>query len=129
MRSTRVDGHNLLAYNRFLRPILGVVLAVVACGGALAEEDPYLSAITREASKVDGGPEATLENVDSPSVSEDGGLSISAFEEDLQTRYKGSYIFYEKLPRRTREEIFEEYRQGASIGEIRRKIMDRFLNR
>jgi len=129
MGSAQVDGRNLLDYNRFWRPILGGALALVVSAGVPAEEDPYLSAITREAFKVDGASQTTSGEVDSPSISEDDGLSISAFEEDLKTRYKGSYTFYERLPRRTREEIFEEYRQGVSIGEIRRKIMDCFLNR
>jgi len=126
---TRIDRLNLLVLKVFWRACLVVALSVTASAWVMAEEDPYLSAITKEASKVDGATQTTLENVDSPPISADGGPSIGAFEEDLKARYKGSYTFYRKLPRRTQEEVFEEYRQGASIGEIRQKIMDRFLNR
>ncbi|MEW8395104.1 MAG: hypothetical protein AB2707_02980 [Candidatus Thiodiazotropha sp.] len=59
---------------------------------------------------------------------ETDGPSLQAFEEDLKARYMGSFTFYKKLPRRSREEVFEEYKGGASIDEIRKKIMDRFLN-
>ncbi|MCG8037820.1 MAG: hypothetical protein JAZ19_12385, partial [Candidatus Thiodiazotropha taylori] len=58
----------------------------------------------------------------------DEGAAQVAFEEDLKSRYLGSYTFYKKLPRRAREEVYEEYKGGASIDEIRQKIMNRFLN-
>jgi hypothetical protein len=109
------------------RLILALTLGMAA-GLCAAEEDPYLSAISSEAAKVDGTAQPTLEQGEAQSVSPDGGPTIEAFEEDLKSRYKGSYTFYEKLPRRTREEVFEEYRNGASIDEIRKKIMDRFLS-
>lgn len=95
--------------------------------GAFAEEDPYLSAISIEAAKVETTAQPTLDKPDAQPAGEDG-LNMQSFEEDLKARYKGSYTFYEKLPRRTREEVFLEYRDGASIDEIRKKIMDRFLH-
>ncbi|MES9990580.1 MAG: hypothetical protein ABW098_01400 [Candidatus Thiodiazotropha sp.] len=93
---------------------------------SIAEEDPYLSAISSEAEKVESA--ATPPSSETVEAGEMDGPSLQAFEEDLKTRYMGSFTFYKKLPRRSREEVFEEYRGGASIDEIRKKIMDRFLN-
>lgn len=127
--STQIGCPNLLFLRFFLFSALIAALTLAVAASALAGEDPYLSAIQREAVKVDQASQKTLENPPASTISEGGGPSIDAFEEDLKTGYKGSYAFYQRLPRRTQEEIFEEYRQGASIGEIRQKIMDRFLNR
>ena len=91
-----------------------------------AEVDPYLSAISQEAQKVETPAAPAVTETGEPGT--DDGLSLQAFEEDLKARYKGRYTFYQKLPRRTREEVFQEYRDGASIDEIRKKIMDRFLH-
>lgn len=110
------------------RLIISLTLCMAAAVCGAAEEDPFLSAISREAAKVDGTTQPTLEKNEAQAGSPDAGPSIEAFEEDLKSRYRGSYTFYDKLPRRTREEVFEEYREGASIDEIRKKIMDRFLN-
>ncbi|MET0060847.1 MAG: hypothetical protein AB2552_07205 [Candidatus Thiodiazotropha endolucinida] len=92
----------------------------------VAEEDPYLSAISSEAEKVESTETTTGSEVDDEDVVD--GPSLKAFEEDLKASYMGSFTFYKKLPRRSREEVFEEYKGGASIDEIRKKIMDRFLN-
>ena len=87
---------------------------------AATEEDDYLSAISDEAEKVE-------QNI---SVDTNGtGQTLREFDAELKSRYRGTYTFYRKLPRRSREEIYQDYRDGASIDEIRKKIMDRFLNR
>lgn len=115
------------AIGRFVE---GLVLTLAMSGGLLAEEDPYLSAISKEADKVEAETQPTL-NVptESSGQTDEDGLSLQAFEEDLKTRHKGSYTFYQKLPRRSREEVFQEYRNGASIDELRKTIMERFLHR
>jgi hypothetical protein len=106
-----------------------ITLATVAMGNcAYAEEDPYLSAISEEAKKVEAESQSTTSITGQPAAPTEDGLSLVAFEEDLKARYKGSYTFYQKLPRRTKEEVFLEYRNGASIDEIRKMIMDRFLH-
>ncbi|MCU7929179.1 MAG: hypothetical protein KZQ90_00115 [Candidatus Thiodiazotropha sp. (ex Codakia rugifera)] len=112
-----------------LRHQISVLLAMCLAAQLIAaDEDPYLSAISSEAAKV----EATAPELDSDEVnateSATEGPSVHAFEDDLKTRYMGTFTFYKRLPRRAREEIFEEYKDGASIDEIRKKIMDRFLN-
>jgi hypothetical protein len=55
------------------------------------------------------------------------GPEMKVFEDDLRASYMGSFTFYKKLPRRSRAEIFEEYKEGASIDEFRNMIIDRFL--
>ena len=120
---------NSLNCNAFRRCIRVFLLAVTCVSNAFAEEDPYLSTLSQEAQKVDAKTQPTLSREDSRVAPADGGLSIEVFEEDLKARYKGSHTFYQKLPRRAQEEVFLEYRDGASIDEIREKIMDRFLNR
>jgi hypothetical protein len=97
--------------------------------GLLAEEDPYLSAISSEASKVEASEQPTLDTAGEEVDGEAGGIDMQAFEEELKTSYQGSYTFYQKLPRRTREEVFQVYSDGASIEEVRDMIMQRFLNR
>lgn len=94
----------------------------------MAEEDPYLSAISSEASKVDSSEQPTLEAPGAKPAMDEGGIDLQAFEEDLKASYQGSYTFYQKLPRRTREEVFQVYSDGASIDEVRKMIMDRFLH-
>jgi len=123
-----INSPDPLSRARMWRLGFALALCTVASVCTAAEEDPYLSAISIEAAKVDGTAQPTLEKNDVQAVSPEEGPSIEAFEEDLKSRYRGSYTFYEKLPRRTQEEVFEEYRSGASIDEMRKKIMDRFLN-
>lgn len=92
---------------------------------AVSEDDPYLSAISLEAAKVEKTKNA---NSEGDETDRSDGPSLKAFEDDLKASYMGSFTFYKKLPRRSREEVFEEYKGGASIDEIRKKIMDRFLS-
>lgn len=120
-RFTR-DFYILLKYKVFL--LFAMLLFTQL---TVAEEDPYLSAISSEAEKVESSKAAT--SSEDEAADADIGPSMKAFEDDLKASYMGSYTFYQRLPRRSREEVFEEYKGGASIDEIRRKIMDRFLNR
>jgi hypothetical protein len=124
----RIDCPKPLFSYGMRRLIIALTLCTTASVCVAAEEDDYLSTLSSEAAKVDGTDQPTLEIKDAPAASPEEGPSIAAFEEDLKSRYRGSYTFYEKLPRRTQEEVFEEYRNGASIDEIRKKIMDRFLS-
>jgi hypothetical protein len=97
--------------------------------GLAAEEDPYLSAISSEASKVESSGQPTVDLMGNEANEEAGGIDMQAFEEELKTSYQGSYTFYLKLPRHTREEVFQVYSDGASIEEVRKMIMQRFLHR
>jgi hypothetical protein len=94
----------------------------------LAEDDPYLAAITAEAKKIDSGVTGPGDGSQAQGDSSEEDAARMAFEDDLKSRYMGSYTFYKKLPRRARDEVYDEYKGGVSVDEIRRKIMDRFLN-
>ena len=89
-----------------------------------AEGDDYLKQIQSEAFKVsdDAGGATASAGADASAA------DIETFEQELEGQYRGSYLFYKKLPRRGQEEIFLEYQKGASIGDIRKKIMNRFLH-
>jgi hypothetical protein len=50
-------------------------------------------------------------------------------ESQLKEQYRGSYLFLKKLPRQSQEEIFSDYQNGASINDIRKKIMKIFLHK
>jgi len=118
---------NALIKFRFGRLRCAMLLSLATPFSTIAAEDPYLSAISVEAEKVDAAAQPTLDSP-APQPTNDGGVDLRAFEEDLKARYKGSYTFYAKLPQRSREEIFQEYRDGASIDALRKKIMDRFMH-
>ncbi len=126
--STHAARSNVLIFGMFGSGMWILFLLAASTLHVFAEEDPYLSAISQEAKKVEAPSQPDSTATDDPVTQSEGELNLQAFEEDLKARYKGSYTFYKKLPRRTQEEVFLEYRDGASIDEIRKKIMDRFLH-
>mgnify|MGYP006921591418 CR=1 FL=1 len=99
---------------------------VISFSVSAAEDDDYLKALTQEADKV-GRTVATESG--GAGAGAQGEASRQVFESELKEKYAGSAVFYSKLPPATQEEIFLEYRSGASIAELRKKIMDRFLHR
>ena len=94
---------------------------------ATSADADYLSAISSEANKVESDSLSGLGGSDKDGTELD--TARTAFETDLKTKYRGSYTFYKKLPRPGRDEIYQSYKEGASISAIREKIMDRFLQR
>lgn len=94
--------------------------SVMAAGDA-----DYLSALHQEAGKVDGT--ANTQAGDGHAAND--RLSKESFESELREKYAGSAVFYSKLDPGSQEEIFQEYQTGATISELRKKIMDRFLHR
>ncbi len=103
---------------------------------AALSADDYLSEIDAEAKKLDasattearGGSGAETQ-VDAASVEPavNGEVSRAEFERQLKEHYLGTFGFYKKLPERSREEVFDEYRRGADMGQLRKKIIDRLL--
>jgi len=97
--------------------------------------DDYLSELDAEVQKVDtrsiGDEGAQARRVEIPVKPEKDRLSASRdrFEALLKKKYLGTFGFYKKLPERTREEIFLEYNMGAPITAVRKKIIDRLLQR
>lgn len=105
----------------FCRVIFGFVISFSVIA---TEEDDYLSALQQEADKVD---ERAAGVASAEAVS--GRLSRESFESELKEKYAGSAVFYSKLEPGSQEEIYREYQSGATISQLRKKIMDRFLHR
>lgn len=110
------------------------VLAFVCPVVAAAVEDPYLELLDKEVTKVDSVSTDTTEDTGGgPSgVRSDGGSrpvpSREQFESLLRRDHVGTYSFYRRLPERSREEIFVDYGNGASMEALRGKIVDRYLH-
>ena len=103
------------------------ISVVFPCVSTAGDADDYLSAISIEAEKVE---ESNLSDAQSRRVAKKAGIepTLSEFESELKSRYRGSYTFYRKLPTRSREAIFMNFLDGVPMSDIRKKIMDRFLN-
>ena len=110
----------------FIFLLLGIVNSVAVLA---AEDDDYLKAIEMEIDKVDAKPSGGGAASEAAGKGFSSGMTIEEFEEELATKYTGTARFYEKLPRRTQQEIYQEYKDGASISEVRTKVMNRFLRR
>ena len=95
-------------------------------------DDAYLKALAAEAEKVG------VKNTDDADHAAGGAsgnaagnpsTDIASFEQELKDNYQGSYTFYSRLPPRSQEEIFADYKGGAPIADIRKKIMNRFMHK
>lgn len=110
--------------------VSGLGLAVLVAAAGLVPRDTiaddYLDAIQGEATKLSEEPgSAGAEAGETASVPDD---PRAAFEQEIKGRYRGSYLFYQKLPVKSQQQVFEAYEQGASIKEVRRIILDRFAH-
>lgn len=108
-------------------------MALTCLSTAVAADDAYLQLLDAEATKVE--PEATdTEKSDVTGGTEAPARELSAlasreqFETLLRQENVGTYSFYRKLPERSREEIFVDYRNGASMEALRGKVVNRYLN-
>jgi hypothetical protein len=112
--------------------LFAIILGLLVSNAVVAADDDFLSAIEAESEKVGSrhAPEEQLpaKNADG-AEDENVARSLDEFEQLLEERYRGSYVFFSKLPERSREEIFQEYQRGMPIGKIRKKIVDRYLQR
>jgi hypothetical protein len=90
-------------------------------------EDTYLDAISVEVEKLDGGTPGGGDSAESRSAA-NADDPLAKFEQELETRYRGTYLFYKKLPTKSQEEVFHEYQEGAPIEEARKTIMNRYLH-
>jgi len=115
---------------RSARLLVGVVALWSCFSVASAADDPYLELLNEEATKVE--PEATDTGKDSDErVLPDSGSKLTSrerFEALLEQQHAGTYSFYRKLPERSREEVFLDYSNGASMEALREKIVDRYLH-
>lgn len=104
----------------------------LASGAVNAASDPYLESLEREVAKVEVAP------TDNPDAARAGAaprdpaagaaLTREQFEDLLSSEHVGTYSFYRRLPERSRQEIYLEYRSGVPVGGLREKIVQRFLN-
>ena len=84
-----------------------------------AQTDPYLQLLAEEVTKVEESPTETV------TVQEDAtrlvaqsarpAPSLNRFEELLREQHVGTYSFFSRLTERSREEIFVDYGNGASM--------------
>jgi len=72
-------------------------------------------------SDLTSGREAEYSGV---AIKEHPGVSIDAFESLLEEGYVGTFDFYRRLSEPKRKEVFAAYRGGASLDEVREKVID-----
>jgi len=125
--------------------LIAALLLVLSAQVNAVEDDDFLRAIEMEAEKVGqarqpvphpqqdnvlpASPVAALAEKATSGTGLAPGLSMDAFEQLLADKYAGSSVFYRKLSLRQQEEIYDAYLSGMSIKEIRKKIVQRYLNR
>lgn len=114
-------------YRRRSAPCLLFALTL-ACGPAVAAGDPYLEMLDREVAKVEVAPTDNSPEAAGPDSGERAGESREVFEARLRAEHVGTYSFYRRLPERSREEMYLEYRGGVTMSGLREKIVQRFLN-
>lgn len=112
---------------RYLNQILLVLFVLLLTVDVQA--DDYLDSLEAEVGKVENHSfDDSVEPKAEPNA-EDEVLLRHEFEQHLSQKNKGSYTLYKKLPERSRQEVYEEFTQGASMSQIRRMIVDRILQR
>ena len=123
---------------RVPRKLASACLCGVLLSSAPALFADYLSDLDAEVKKVEARQidgESGTSTVEAPAEvsAENGqgrdGATRDGFEALLKENYLGTFGFYKKLPERSRQEIYAEYRDGAPMSEVRKKIIDRLLQR
>jgi len=119
--------------------LLGTSLSLLLVSLPAVSADDYLSELDAEVKKVESrkidgetGESSVQVPAETTVNSQDAGgvkASRESFEVLLKKNYLGTFGFYKKLPERSRQEIYAEYRDGAPISEVRKKIIDRLLQR
>lgn len=132
----RINAHRVRSNSKALLSAMAGICLIVWNLPVLSADD-YLSELDAEAKKVEaheiGAEEdGNIADVPAAKTSRLGkqdypNASRKAFERQLKEHYLGSYGFYRKLPERSREEVFQEYRQGADMDQLRKKIINRLL--
>lgn len=113
-----------------------LLASVLLATGATHAADDYLSELNAEADKIDArqidgeaGPGGAVPGLAAIGGAPREGATRDGFEGLLKDKYLGTYGFYKKLPERSRQEIFQEYAGGAPMTDVRKKIIDRLLQR
>jgi hypothetical protein len=106
-----------------------LALALAGSGGlAPAAGDPYLEMLDREVAKVEVAPTDNSSGTPVAASAAETDGSREQFEARLRSEHVGTYSFYRRLPERSREEMYLEYRSGVPMTGLREKIVQRFLN-
>ena len=90
-------------------------------------EESYLDAISVESEKLGDAPSVNTEVTGRREPAAADG-PVEQFEQELEARYKGTYLFYKQLPVKSQEEVFLEHQKGASVEDVRKTIMNRYLH-
>lgn len=110
-----------------------LVTLCMSATGVGAADDPYLQLLDEEATKVEGIPTDTETQRDAATPGEPSRDaaplgSRASFENRMRIEHVGTYSFYQRLPERSKEEIYLDYSRGASMESLRGKIVDRYLH-
>lgn len=120
--------------SNLLHCVVGMLVLALLSPLARGAGDPYLGMLEKEVTKVEG---AATDNLTSSTGMQTGSTGADAaelassrehFEQSLRQKYVGTYSFYRRLPQRSREEVFVDFRDGAPMEALRGKIIDRFLH-
>jgi len=121
--------------SRCFCPVVGAVLIVLPLSVVHAADDPYLKMLDEEVAKVETGSTDTGKEDAAARLARTRGVqgaqrgaSRKSFEALLRQQHVGTYSFYRRLPERSREEIFVDYGDGASMEVLRDKVVDRYLH-
>ncbi|GEM_PF-7000876 len=122
MSGSRVIGTPLLA-------VRWALTGAMLFGGmtAAGDEEDFLDTLQADAARVEG-PLGAAPVPAMPVSVEDRRRARKAFEAALEENNRGTWLFYRRLPRRYRDEVFEDHLRGASTAKIRTKILQRYLH-
>ena len=105
---------------------LGLVYVVVCAQSLQAADEAYRRALAIEAEKVvSGNSENAPSSLDSGDATTE---SWRLFEQDLKKHYVSTFQLYEKLPIKSRRQVFEIYQSDKNVDRVRREVVERLLN-
>lgn len=94
---------------------------------AVLSEESCLDAISVEAQKLeDGSAGGAGAGVSKSAAAADD--PAAKFERELCASYRGTDLFYEKLPSKSQQQAFLEYQQAAPIKNVRKTTISRYLH-
>lgn len=115
------------AFSLRFRGLAGLltILFLIIGNAYAADDDDYLRSLDEEVEKI----EPSAQQGAQPADAADNASSENReqFEELLRERYHGSYVFYQKLPNRMQQEVYDDYASGEDFAQLRKKIINRYL--
>ena len=113
-----------MSASSMLRCVVVVLVLATLLPLGRAADDPYLKMFDKEVTKVEAGMQIGSTRGEAAETAS----SREHFERMLRQKHVGTYSFYRRLPPRSREQVFLDYRNGAPMEVLRGKIIDRFLH-